>query len=156
MKSSKSNEVKQKDMSKEFVKKALKLLHIEVSEKTENLFVQIFKFAIVGVVATVIDFLFLYIFKEFFKLNTIVSNTLSFLISVIYNYIASVKWVFDVNKEKDAKKQISKINILRCNHYKHYTSNEWGNKRKYDLCINSDSFGVENAADVICQMVKNI
>ena len=83
MKSSKSNEVKQKDMSKEFVKKALKLLHIEVSEKTENLFVQIFKFAIVGVVATVIDFLFLYIFKEFFKLNTIVSNTLSFLISVI-------------------------------------------------------------------------
>ena len=42
MKSSKSNEVKQKDMSKEFVKKALKLLHIEVSEKTENLFVQIF------------------------------------------------------------------------------------------------------------------
>ena len=100
MKSSKSNEVKQKDMSKEFIKKALKLLHIEVSEKTENLFVQIFKFAIVGVVATVIDFLFLYIFKEFFKLNTIVSNTLSFLISVIYNYIASVKWVFDVNKEK--------------------------------------------------------
>lgn len=105
MKSSKSNEVKQKDRSKEFVKKALKLLHIEVSEKTENLFVQIFKFAIVGVVATVIDFLFLYIFKEFFKLNTIVSNTLSFLISVIYNYIASVKWVFDVNKKKDAKKQ---------------------------------------------------
>ena len=51
---------------------------------------KIFKFAIVGVVATVIDFLFLYIFKEFFKLNTIVSNTLSFLISVIYNYIASV------------------------------------------------------------------
>ena len=91
MKSSKSNEVKQRDMSKEFVKKALKLLHIKVSEKTENLFVQIFKFAIVGVVATVIDFLFLYIFKEFFKLNTIVSNTLSFLISVIYNYIASVK-----------------------------------------------------------------
>ena len=51
------------------------------------------------------NLLFLYIFKEFFKLNTIVSNTLSFLISVIYNYIASVKWVFDVNKEKEAKKQ---------------------------------------------------
>ena len=62
---------------------------------------------------------------------------------------------FNIN-EKDAKKQISKINKLRSNHYKHYTSNEWGDKRNYDLCINSDSFGVEKAADVICQMVKNI
>ena len=32
---------------------------------------------------------------------------MSFCISVIYNYIASVKWVFDVNKEKDTKRQFS-------------------------------------------------
>ena len=52
-----------------------------------------------------IDFVFLYLFREFCHFPVLVSNTLSFCISVIYNYIASVKWVFDVNKEKDAKKQ---------------------------------------------------
>ncbi len=88
-----------------FIEKMLKLFHIKVSKKTKKLFVQIFKFAIVGVTATVIDFAFLYVFKEFFHLPVILSNTLSFCISVIYNYIASVKWVFDVNSEKNKKSQ---------------------------------------------------
>lgn len=87
-----------------FVKKMLKIFHLNPSKKTEKLLIQIFKFAIVGVIATIIDFGFLYIFKEFFHLPVIVSNTLSFSISVIYNYWASVKWVFDVNKDKDPKK----------------------------------------------------
>lgn len=60
---------------------------------------QILRFTIVGGIATVIDFVCLYIFKEFLNLNIILSNTLSFTISVIYNYIASIKWVFDVNKK---------------------------------------------------------
>ena len=59
-----------------------------------------FKFAIVGLAATVIDFLFLLLFKELFNFNTIIANTLSFSISVIFNYLASIKWVFIVNKEK--------------------------------------------------------
>ena len=58
-----------------------------------------------GGIATVIDFVFLYIFREFCNFPVLVSNTLSFCISVIYNYTASVKWVFDVNREKNAKKQ---------------------------------------------------
>lgn len=95
---------KQVDKAGEFVKKVLKVLHIKVSSKTENLFIQIFKFGIVGVVATIIDFAFLYLFREFCHFNTILANTLSFCISVIYNYIASVKWVFNVNKDKDPRK----------------------------------------------------
>lgn len=87
-----------------FIKKIFKILHIKLSEKMEKLFIQIFKFGIVGVVATIIDFFFLYIFKEFLHLPVIVSNTLSFCISVVYNYWASVKWVFNVNEEKSKKK----------------------------------------------------
>ena len=69
----------------------------------KKLFNQIFKFVIVGGIATIIDFLFLYIFKELVNLPIILSNTLSFTISVIYNYIASIKWVFNVNENKDKK-----------------------------------------------------
>lgn len=93
-----------KDKIGNFVRKVLKIFHIKLSLKLENLFIQIFKFGIVGVIATIIDFAFLYIFKEFLHLNVVLSNTLSFCISVVYNYLASVKWVFDVNENKDPKK----------------------------------------------------
>ena len=93
------------DKIERLVTKLLKIFKIKVSNKTKKILVQIFKFAIVGVVATLIDFLFLYIFREFFKFPVVLANTLSFVISVIYNYTASVKWVFDVNKEKSEKKQ---------------------------------------------------
>ncbi len=73
------------------------------NDKMKKLLNQIFRFAIVGFIATLIDFAFLYIFKEFCHFNTIISNTMSFTISVIYNYIASVKWVFNVNKEKSKR-----------------------------------------------------
>ena len=85
--------------------KICKFFHLKFNAKTRKLLIQIFKFVIVGGIATIIDFVFLYIFREFCHFPVLVSNTLSFCISVIYNYTASVKWVFDVNKEKNAKKQ---------------------------------------------------
>lgn len=93
------------DKTAKFVKKMLKAFHIKLKPKHEKLFIQLFKFVIVGGTAFVIDFVFLYVFREFCHFPVLVSNTLAFCISVIYNYIASVKWVFDVNKEKDARKQ---------------------------------------------------
>ena len=44
------------------------------------------------------------------------------------------------------------IDKLRSNHYKHYTGKVWGDNQNYDLCINSDTFGVEKAADMICEI----
>ena len=66
---------------------------------------KIIKFIIIGGIATLIDFIFLYIFKEFLNMDVIIANTLSFIISVTYNYIASIVWVFDINKEKNKKIQ---------------------------------------------------
>lgn len=70
-------------------------------EKNE-LFMQIFKFGVVGGIATIIDIFFLYVFKEICKMPLEIANTLSFSIAVIYNYIASVRWVFKV-KEKSKR-----------------------------------------------------
>ena len=92
-----------KDKASLFVKKCLKLLHIKVNAKQEKLLIQIFKFGIVGGIAFVIDYVSLIVCKEVFHLNTLLAAAIAFTISVIYNYIASVKWVFDVNKEKNEK-----------------------------------------------------
>lgn len=72
-----------------------------------KLLLQIIRFSIVGGIATLIDFAVLYILKEFLGFHPILANTLSFTVSVIYNYIASIHWVFDVDKEKNKKKQFA-------------------------------------------------
>lgn len=93
-----------RNFSTSFVRKGLKILRLNVTEQTEHLLVQIFNFGIVGVVATFIDFIFLYFFKEMCHFHVVIANTLSFIISVIYNYWASLTFVFDVNPEKSRKK----------------------------------------------------
>lgn len=71
----------------------------------DNLINKIVRFIIVGGIATIIDFGFLYVFKEFLNFNVIIANTLSFIISVTYNYIASVTWVFDIDINRNKKIQ---------------------------------------------------
>ena len=106
------NKVKNKDKTALFVKKMLKIFHIKVSEKTENLFVQIFKFVIVGGIATIIDWVIYYIVYNFLHINPLIANIISFSVSVIYNYIASVKWVFDVNKNKNKLRMLIEFLIF--------------------------------------------
>ena len=73
--------------------------------KNNKLMMQIIKFGIVGGIATIIDFAVFYILHEVLGINTIISNVCSFTISVVYNYIASIKWVFDVDENKNKKTQ---------------------------------------------------
>lgn len=84
----------------EWFDKICNLLHLKVNKKTRALLIQIFKFVIVGFVATIIDWVFFYLFNKVLGIYYIISAILSFIISVTYNYLVSVKWVFVVNKEK--------------------------------------------------------
>ena len=61
--------------------------------------------------------------------------------------------IYGLNKEK-AEKEITRIDKIRANHYKYYTEKEWNNPSNYDICINSDSLGVENVAELICKTIK--
>lgn len=76
-----------------------------------------------------------------------------FVYSDMENKIKRATQFYGLNKEK-AEKEIKSINKLRANHYKYYTEREWNNHENYDICINSDEIGVEKAADLICDMVK--
>ncbi len=69
----------------------------------KKIFNQLLKFGIVGVIAFAIDYGIMVILTEIFKIPVLISAAISFTISVIFNYIASVKWVFDVAKEKNSK-----------------------------------------------------
>lgn len=61
---------------------------------------------------------------------------------------------YGISKE-DAEKEIKNIDKKRSNHYKHYTGKKWGEIQNYDMCINSDTLGVEKSAELICNMIMN-
>ena len=76
-----------------------------------------------------------------------------FVYSNMENKIKRTTNIYGLDKNK-AEKEINRINKLRANHYKYYTEKDWSNPENYDICINSDSLGVEKAADLICEMIK--
>lgn len=59
-----------------------------------GLIAQMFKFGIVGVIAFVIDFITMVALTELFSVNPVLSSTISFIVSLVFNYLASMKYVF--------------------------------------------------------------
>lgn len=55
---------------------------------------------------------------------------------------------------KTAEKEIKRINKLRANHCKHYIGKDWKDVSNYDICINSDLYGVEKTAEIICKIAE--
>ena len=52
------------------------------------------KFGVVGVIATVIDFGIMNLLHYGLGLNILIANTSGFIVSLIFNYVASMKYVF--------------------------------------------------------------
>ena len=69
--------MERKNISLIIVRSIVRLLRISVSKKTEHLLVQIFNFGIVGVVATIIDFLFLYLFRDICHFHLVIATVVS-------------------------------------------------------------------------------
>ena len=69
-------------------------------DKKTSLLRQIIRFAFVGGSAFVIDYGIMIFLTEAFGVDYLISSAVSFTVSVIYNYILSVKWVFDVSGDR--------------------------------------------------------
>ena len=76
-----------------------------------------------------------------------------FIDSSIQDKINRATEYYKLDKNK-AEKEITRINKLRANHYKYYTEREWKDPANYDICINSDSIGIESVANLICELAN--
>jgi cytidylate kinase len=54
----------------------------------------------------------------------------------------------------EAQKLITQSDKKRANHYHAFTEQQWGNRKYYDLLINSSKCGIENASDMIISALK--
>lgn len=73
---------------------------------------QILRFGVVGGTAFLIDYGILFLLTEYAGLNYLLSACISFSVSVIYNYILSILWVFDAKKERNPQIQLLVFIIL--------------------------------------------
>lgn len=108
----KNTKIDKTDETTSTVESVLKSMNIKLDPARESLLIQIFKFVIVGGIATIIDWLIYFILYKFIKLEPIIANIISFSVSVVYNYYASCKYVFKVNKEKSKTRQFTEFIIF--------------------------------------------
>ena len=59
-----------------------------------KLLIQFIKFSIVGVIAFFIDYGLFLLLTYLFGVNYLIASTISFVVSVIFNYLASMRYVF--------------------------------------------------------------
>ncbi len=103
---------KKKDSVSLLIDKAMKIAKLNPTSEQKNLIAQIFKFIIVGGIATLLDWFIYFVFCHFVHLNPLISNIIAFGISVIYNYWASCKYVFNVTNKDSKTKQLIVFIIL--------------------------------------------
>lgn len=73
---------------------------------------QICKFGVVGVVAFFIDYGVMILLTELFLINPVASATISFIVSVVFNYIASMRFVFQHKQGMSQRKEFMIFVVL--------------------------------------------
>ena len=75
----------------------------------KKLIEQVMKFVIVGGLSFVLDFIIYYVLKNYFSVYYLIAGFFSFTLSLIFNYLMSMKFVF---KSKDDLKKTHEFIIF--------------------------------------------
>ncbi len=78
----------------------------------KTLLAQLAKFGVVGVVATVIDFGVMNVLHYGMHLDILIANTVGFIISLIFNYLASMKFVFEHREDMSRRREFAIFVVL--------------------------------------------
>lgn len=78
----------------------------------KKLIAQFMKFGIVGVIAFVIDYGVMIFLTEVFGVPYLISTTISFVVSVIFNYFASMRFVFKRKDDMSRRREFTIFIVL--------------------------------------------
>lgn len=56
--------------------------------------------------------------------------------------------------EENIREAILKADKMRASYYNFYTNSTWGEAKTYDLCLSTETFGIENAVELITNAVE--
>ena len=78
----------------------------------KKLIAQFMKFGVVGVIAFIIDYGVMIFLTEVFGVPYLISTTVSFVVSVIFNYFASMRYVFERRDDMSRKREFTIFVVL--------------------------------------------
>lgn len=78
-------------------------------KKTDNIFLQFFRYIFVGGTSFIIDFIIYFSLISFLNLNYFLAAAIAFFISVLANYYLSTSWVFN---QDDIDNKILEFNLF--------------------------------------------
>ena len=67
------------------------------NKKTSSRLAEVLRFAVTGGVCFAIEFIVLVLLKELLHMDTLIATPIAFLVSVVFNYLLCVVWVFKVS-----------------------------------------------------------
>lgn len=73
---------------------------------------QIARFGAVGILAFVIDYAVLLFLTEVCSIHYLISSSAAFLVSVIFNYVLSIAFVFDTDKRQSKLTQFTLFTLM--------------------------------------------
>lgn len=79
---------------------------------TTNIFIQFFRYTLVGGVAFAIDLGLLFLLTEYVHLHYLLSATFSFLIGLFVNYVLSTRWIFRNSKIKNRRTEFILFSLI--------------------------------------------
>ncbi len=74
--------------------------------------IQFFKYLLIGGSAFLIDYSLLWILTERFNFFYLISSAISFICGLIFNYLLSVRWVFDKRKLRNKKLEFLFFSVI--------------------------------------------
>lgn len=78
----------------------------------DKLIGQFFKFGVVGVIATVIDFGVMIALTEWAHFDPVLSAGVSFIVSLLFNYAASMRFVFTHREDLSRARELAIFAVL--------------------------------------------
>lgn len=80
--------------------------------RMKKLIEQILKFGVVGIIATVIDFGVLYVLSQPLGMDPVISAGISFCVSLVFNYVASMRYVFTHREDMSRSREFAIFLVL--------------------------------------------
>ena len=109
---------------------------------------EIFRFILTGGVCTLIEYAALYLLKEWMHWRVSFATPVAFLISVVFNYILCVRWVFPGAKEGSRKAQLGFLITSGIGFFLHSATN------KNVVALFGKAFRNGKARAVVCTRYK--
>lgn len=76
------------------------------------LLLQLVKFGVVGILATALDYGIMVILTEWAGVYYLLSSTISFTLSLLFNYVCSMRFVFERKKGQSRGKELVIFSVL--------------------------------------------